>query len=107
MCISDGFAVVFVGAGAVTSRDPSQSEHEPGMGGSLANAAIRDDIVAFLETLLLLVDGAQGSGILEASIRIRSARPGNAARSLDVTATQSSFLRVVGHVGALPRVFLR
>src|SRR6266849_1028246 len=81
-------------------------EHEPGMGGSLANAAVRNDIVAFLETLFLLVDRAQRSRILEAAIRIRGARPGNATRSLDVAATQGSFLRVIRHMGALPRVFL-
>src|SRR6266550_7310064 len=80
-------------------------EHEPGMGGSLANAAVRDDVVAFLETLFLFVDGAQRSRVLEASIRIRGARPGNTARSLDVAAPQGSFLRVIGHVGALSGVF--
>src|SRR4029079_13828787 len=58
------------------------------------------------QSLFAFVDRAQRSGVLEASVRIRGARPGNAACGFDVSAAQRAFLRVVGHVRALPRVFL-
>src|SRR6185503_9646174 len=82
-------------------------ENEPGMGGTLADAAVGDYVVAFLEALLSFVDCAQRAGFLEASIQVRGACPGHTASSLDVPSTQRPLLGIVRHMRALARVFLR
>src|SRR3954464_9668049 len=53
-------------------------QHEPCVRGPLADAAVGHDVVGFLEPLLLLVDRAQRTGVLEGSVGIRRSGPGHA-----------------------------
>src|SRR5699024_10454673 len=80
-------------------------EHEPGVGGALPDAAVRDDRFARVESLFGRVEALEFLAGSERAVLVRRLRPGHRFRARDVPAAQRSFLRVVGHVGAFAGVF--
>src|SRR5512134_2765605 len=74
-------------------------QHKPGVAAALADAAVGDNVVARLESLLLLINRAQFLGGFErAVVGIGRASPGYVLRTGDMPAAQRTFLRIVGHV---------
>src|SRR5882672_5354797 len=68
-----------LGPRAVVVADVAEAEqvgeHEPGVAGALADAAVGDDVVVGRQALLLLVDLAELVGGLEASVLVRRPLP--------------------------------
>src|SRR5215216_7148796 len=85
--------------------EPEQlAEHEPGVAGALADAAVGDDVVVGLEAELALVDGPQLVDLLEGAVLVGRPLPGHVGRAGDVAAAQRPLLGVVGHGQQLARV---
>ena len=97
-----------LGPGAVVVADVAEAEqvgeHEPGVAGALADAAVGDDVVVGREALLGEVDGLELGARLERAVLGGRPRPRHAGRAGDVAAAQRAFLRVVGHVQQLAGV---
>src|SRR3954471_7959881 len=83
------------------------AKHEPGMARALADAAVRNDIVAGREPLFLLVDGPQLGRRLERPVAVRGSRPRNALCPGDVSAAHGALLRVLRHVQFLAAELIR
>src|SRR5207247_5070622 len=85
-----------------------EGENEPGMAAALPDPAVDDHVVGGLESLLLLVNGAQLLGGLEGPVgAVDRPAPRNAGRSRNVPASQRSLIGIVLHVEALAGVFVR
>ena len=79
-------------------------QHEPGVAGPLADAAVDDGFVVRLDEpveLLQLVSTAEPPAV------VGGFPPGDRARRWDVAGAQRAFLGIVRHVGALAGVLVR
>src|SRR6266568_830109 len=96
--------------GAVVVADPLEAEelaqHEPGVAGALADAAVGDHVVTGVEAELALVQRAELVDALEGAVVVGRLLPGDIARPRDVATADRALLRVVGHVQQLARVLL-
>ena len=77
------------------------------MARALANAAVRNYLVAILQALLVAVDRAQLVGTLKRAVVISRPLPGHALRRWHVAAALCTLLRVVRHVQQLTRILAR
>src|SRR5947209_14816719 len=83
-------------------------QHEPGMAGTLADAAVGDHGLIRANTVLLLVNRSQLVRGLEGTVgRIRRSRPGDALRPRNMAAALRSLLRIVQHMDQLTLVLGR
>ncbi len=78
-------------------------QHEPGVTGPLADAAVDDGLVVGLDEPVELFELVTGA---EAAVGVGGFAPRDRARRRDVTRPQRPLLGVVGHVGALAGVLL-
>ena len=82
-------------------------QHEPGVAGPLADAAVDDHVVVAGQPGLAQVDRLELGAGAEGAVLGGGARPRHAAGTGDVPAAQRAFLRVVRHVQQLAAVLPR
>src|SRR5690606_16580243 len=98
--VGDGqaHAVAPLGPGAVVVADGLEAQqvgqHEPGVRGALADAAVHDRGLCRVQADLLAVDRLELGAGAEAAVLRRGAAPRHGARGGDVTAADGALLRV-------------
>src|SRR5437764_477583 len=80
---------------------------EPRVARPLADPAVDDDVVAWAEAGLPLVDGLEVGHRLEGAVVVGRPLPGDAGRARDVPAPEHALLGVLGHVRPLAPELLR
>ena len=100
-----------LGPGAVVVLDVVLAEqlvqHEPGVRGALADAAVGDHVRVAVEDALALVELAQLVGRLEGAVLLHRLGPGHRRGARDVAAALGALLLVAGHGDQLARELLR
>src|SRR3954470_14763678 len=90
------------GPGTVVVSDVVQPEevgqNEPGVTGTLSDAAVNNRIHVRVHAGLLEIDFGQISCGLKGRVLVRGCLPRNALSPGDVSAAQDTFLRILGHV---------
>src|SRR5208337_3445505 len=89
---------------AHTGLAQQMREHEPGVAGPLADAAIDDGFVVGVEEAVELFEFLAAA---ESPALVDRLAPRNRPGGGDVAAAQHAFLRVVGHMCALAGVLVR